>query len=506
MKKVILHIDSAGEHQEVTLKDEISLGRTDSARIVLSDSGLSRVNTTFFRDGDEIFVVDENSTNGTFLNGEQVFTSPKRIKDRDEITAGNETLIYVEISAEKPVAVSNSPQDDKKTTTTKKAKKTEKSKPAKQENKLPMIPIIAGLSVFLLAFFILAGILVYSLISEPTAGPGNPTPSTINSAMLIPMRVIDPLGGQDPDDIDDLIAALNSDVADEVSNTSDVDDLQTNMKTSGKETGSDSELIVEPGLFERMINLAKGPRNGSVGERPAGMNVLPELCCGVPKQVAKLAEMVNGGYTQPLDFADLAERRLDGRLIELPVATQYYVLDVGGNANTSEFNEFSWQTEPRAIPMSPSSPKYKFLKQLADKLGYDLTNPKHRQQMKIRLLRMFTPAAKPVLEAFAKAYQQKFNRPLRITSLTRSMEYQISLNSNNANSFKVRGDNSRPPHTSGCAFDLARKQMTTEEQNFLIQEFARLEKEGVLDALIEYNVNACFHIFIYPDGKKPKGF
>ena len=48
MKKVVLQIDSAGEHHDVTLKDEISIGRTDLANIVLPDSGLSRVNTTFF--------------------------------------------------------------------------------------------------------------------------------------------------------------------------------------------------------------------------------------------------------------------------------------------------------------------------------------------------------------------------------------------------------------------------------------------------------------------------
>ena len=73
-------------------------------------------------------------------------------------------------------------------------------------------------------------------------------------------------------------------------------------------------------------------------------------------------------------------------------------------------------------------------------------------------------------------------------------------------SFKVSGEGSRPPHTSGCAFDLARKQMTTEEQNFMIQTLADMEKRGVLDGLIEYNANACFHIFIYDDGQKPKGF
>ena len=84
------------------------------------------------------------------------------------------------------------------------------------------------------------------------------------------------------------------------------------------------------------------------------------------------------------------------------------------------------------------------------------------------------------------------------------MEYQISLNKNNANSFKVRDAASLPPHTSGCAFDLARKHMTAEEQNFLMNEvLAKMEDNNEIDSLIEYNDNACFHNFIYEDGKPP---
>lgn len=505
MKKVIFHIDSDGEQREVGLEDEISLGRTDLAQIVLPDSGLSRLNTTIFRDGEEVFIVDENSTNGTFVNGEQVSSTPHRLKDRDEITIGSNTQIHVEIFAEKSVKTETKPQTP---VVEKKQKKPAKTKKTEEENKLPMIPIIAALSTFLIILVALIAILIAR--SWGNNDPkGNPTPPT-QAAAIIPVRVIDPLGGQDPDDIDDLIAALNQDVADEVTNTAEVDDLQNNMRTSNVPTSDkgDAELIVEPGLFNKMISLSKEPRSPS-GERPPGLDILPELCCNVPKQVAKLEEMVKGGYTQPLDFADLAERRLNGQLIELPVATQYYVLDVGGNATPDEFNEFSWDTNPRAIPLSHDSPKYKALQRLAENFGgqkYDLNNPTHRLQMKIRLLRMFNPTAKPILMEFAKAYQQKFNRPLRITSLTRSMEYQISLNGNNPNSFKVRGEGSRPPHTSGCAFDLARLPMTVEEQNFMIRELSDLEKRGVLDALIEFHKNSCFHIFIYADGKPPKGY
>jgi hypothetical protein len=84
------------------------------------------------------------------------------------------------------------------------------------------------------------------------------------------------------------------------------------------------------------------------------------------------------------------------------------------------------------------------------------------------------------------------------------MDYQILLNRGNPNSFKVRGEGSLPPHTYGCAFDLARKHMTAEEQNFVMLKLAEMEDANRLDALIEYGVNACFHIFIYFDNKPPK--
>lgn len=97
MKKVTLKIESGYESEVVNLKDEISIGRTPLASIVLEDSGLSRVNTTFFRDGRDILVVDEGSTNGTFINGKKVGNSPKILLDGDVVTCGSETEIRVEI-------------------------------------------------------------------------------------------------------------------------------------------------------------------------------------------------------------------------------------------------------------------------------------------------------------------------------------------------------------------------------------------------------------------------
>ena len=242
------------------------------------------------------------------------------------------------------------------------------------------------------------------------------------------------------------------------------------------------------------------------GIRPANLNVPKELFGdGVIKQKRKLAEMKGEGYQQPLDFAELAEKRLSRGLIEMPMAQDSFYLDVGGSASDAPFKSFSFREDPAEIQVG--SPKYGILSKLAGDFSgqkYDLGNAADRKQMRMRLLRMFNPKAKPILRELADSYFKAFGRPLRVTSLTRSMDYQILLNSNNANSFKVRDENSLPPHTSGCAFDLARKHMPAEEQNFVMNKLAEMENAGKLDALIEYGANACFHVFIYDDSSPPK--
>jgi hypothetical protein len=113
---------------------------------------------------------------------------------------------------------------------------------------------------------------------------------------------------------------------------------------------------------------------------------------------------------------------------------------------------------------------------------------------------MYNKDSRKLFEEITNAYFQMSKAPLRVTSLLRSMDYQISLNKTNSNSFKVSGKGSLPPHTSGCAFDISRKNLTRDEQNFLMQKFAELERGRKIDSLREGNANACFHSFIYPDG------
>ena len=504
MKRVTLHIQSGYDKRSIDVADELSIGRTDASDLVLDDSGLSRKNTTIFRDGDFLLVADENSTNGTFLNGRKVGAKPEELRSGDEIKIGNGTRIKVETEGEgaaRPTPIEAPPEKAIKSAPIHSPVAIPANANAETaSDRPPTLLIVAGLMTALIIVAGLGAVVVVSMWGKPD--PGNngakPTP-IISKTALIPVRVIDPLGGEDEDDLDDLIASWET-PEDEMKadNLSDV--------SVASDDSADKDLNVTAAFYADRQRKALEDRPGEKGIKPAGLDVPKELFGdGVIKQKRKLTEMKATGYHQPLDFSELAEKRLKKELIEMPMAEQSYYLDVGGSASDAPFQSFSFQGGD--VDITAGSPRYQILSQLASNFAgqkYDLNNPADRKQMRIRLLRMFNPGAKPILKELANAYFQKFGRPLRVTSLTRSMDYQIGLNKGNANSFKVRDENALPPHTSGCAFDLARKHMNAEEQNFVMAKLAEMERANKLDALIEYGVNACFHIFIYFDGHPPK--
>ncbi len=499
--KVTLHIKNPNESRTVELDRELSIGRTDLAGLVLDDTGLSRINTVIFVDGDEVLLTDENSTNGTFLNGEKISGRPKLVRGGDEIKIGTNTVIRVEIATEvgaPDIRTAVKPDPQLNAAPSPAIMQPAIGQPAEQ-NKPPWILIAAGAMTFLILIF--GGVAIW-LVSRsgktPSAVKGQKTPPVI-AGSVIPVRVIDPLGGEDEDDLDDLIASWEA--TEEEIKASDVADVA--VSSTDKD---DSDLNVTAAFLADRQKKALEDRPGEKGIRPAGLLVPKELFGdGVIKQKSKLRDMNTNGYKQPLDFSDLADKRLKKLLIEMPMAADSYYLDVGGSAQDKPFSAFSFADGNADI--LPGTPKYQALSTLAGNFAgqkYDLNNPADRKQMRVRLLRMFNPNAKPILKELAEAYFKQFGRPLRVTSLTRSMDYQILLNSGNPNSFKVRGEGALPPHTSGCAFDLARKHMPAAEQNFVMKKLAEMENAGKLDALIEYGVNACFHIFIYEDGHPPK--
>lgn len=504
MKPVKLHIDAPDGVREIALEDELSIGRTPESAVVIADSGLSRRNTTIFRDGDDVLVVDEGSTNGTFVNGEKLAGRPRALRDGDTIRLGSSTTIRVETGEGRPSAAAVAPPviEPPKAAEPAAPPPTYVAPEAAPEGINTTRLLLIGAVAFTFLIVLGAGVaLFFSQGTTMTTANGNsglPTPK-INTTRRIPLRVIDPLGDQNEDDLDDLIASWET--AEKEIDASTVADVSV-----GADDSAEADLNVPASLLADRQKKALEPRDAETGIRPAGLDVPKELFGdGVIKQKAKLREMKADGYHQPLDFPDLAEKRLSGDLIEMPMAAQSYYLDVGGSASDGPFQSFAFPNVH--ADLLPGSQKMLAVGRLADNFAghkYDLNNPADRKQMRVRLLRMFNKRAKPILLELADAYYKQFNRPLRVTSLTRSMDYQIGLNATNVNSFKVRDENALPPHTSGCAFDLARKHMTAAEQNFVMKKLAEMEQAKRLDALIEYGQNACFHVFIYFDGLAPK--
>jgi hypothetical protein len=144
--------------------------------------------------------------------------------------------------------------------------------------------------------------------------------------------------------------------------------------------------------------------------------------------------------------------------------------------------------------------KYRALADLAagiDGRSYDIDAPEDRRAFKGRLLSYIRPEARDLILQVAHDYRERFGRPLAITSLVRTEEYQDRLGEGNPNATTI----STPPHTTGLAFDLLYKFMTAAEQDAVMADIARLEDEGRVEALRE-NRNHI-HVFVFADGQRP---
>lgn len=99
--QVTLNIYSGSDRRQVPFEGvRLTLGRGEAASLVLNDDGLSRVHASIHRDGDRVWVLDEGSTNGTFVNGAPVPAVGTPLNDGDEISVGNETTIAVSFMPE----------------------------------------------------------------------------------------------------------------------------------------------------------------------------------------------------------------------------------------------------------------------------------------------------------------------------------------------------------------------------------------------------------------------
>lgn len=129
--------------------------------------------------------------------------------------------------------------------------------------------------------------------------------------------------------------------------------------------------------------------------------------------------------------------------------------------------------------------------------SYDISNGSDRQALKIAMLSSLRPAALKILEEVAAIYHKQFDRPLPVSSLVRPEEYQHLLRRYNRAATTI----DTPPHSTGLAFDIDYRFMSVPEQNLVMNELARLKRDGRIEVLRERAAN--FHVFAFIDGARP---
>ena len=259
-----------------------------------------------------------------------------------------------------------------------------------------------------------------------------------------------------------------------------------------------------------------------------------------------MADSQDRHYRLPDDEADLAELIRQGEVVEMPPLGDDYVLyDLGTDVTDDPLVHYDpesgkdirlfpslaeYQAEDQRLAAAAAGSgraaakaraerellesqygdperrdallrEYQAVTSLASDFGgasYDLRDPADRRRFQIRLLSFVRPQAREVLLEIAKDYHQRFGRPLPVTSMIRTQRYQRRLGRVNRNATPVE----MPPHTTGMAFDVSYKFMAPDEQNFIMDEVARLKEGGRVEALRERRNH--FHIYVLAGGPPPE--
>lgn len=114
MREIVLTYPTEYGLEEIFIDtDKTTFGRGGDVEYHFTDNGLSRLHASIFREGDDVWIVDEFSSNGTFVNGEQVSSNGTPLQDGDLIKIGNNTKLKVSITekkSSKPSPVDNTAQ------------------------------------------------------------------------------------------------------------------------------------------------------------------------------------------------------------------------------------------------------------------------------------------------------------------------------------------------------------------------------------------------------------
>ena len=76
-------------------ENSISIGRENKNEIVIKDPYISGRHAQFILMGENVFLKDTGSTNGTFVNGEQIQNNEVCLKNWDKISLGQIEFIFI---------------------------------------------------------------------------------------------------------------------------------------------------------------------------------------------------------------------------------------------------------------------------------------------------------------------------------------------------------------------------------------------------------------------------
>jgi hypothetical protein len=114
LEVILTYPTDEGSLAELALSEgKVSFGRGSEADYRFDDDGLSRLHATVYREGDNVWITDENSTNGSFVNGERVKSNGTILYNGDKIKIGHYTTLTVRIGSAQSAPVKSSAEKSK---------------------------------------------------------------------------------------------------------------------------------------------------------------------------------------------------------------------------------------------------------------------------------------------------------------------------------------------------------------------------------------------------------
>ena len=109
--------------------------------------------------------------------------------------------------------------------------------------------------------------------------------------------------------------------------------------------------------------------------------------------------------------------------------------------------------------------------------------------------RYLRPWTKLFLARLSSQFRARFGKPLRVTSLLRTAEYQRSLQRRNGNAAADDGPK-RSAHLTGASLDISKKGMTGAQRQWLKNVIVSLHNGGQVYAIEEFQ-QPVFHILVH---------